>query len=72
MPLIADFQVQSPPAYQRFKIDIHLGMFKRAIRNLSELDDRWNEAAEIIKRHNLYAEALAVYRGKKAYMACII
>ncbi|VDK82898.1 unnamed protein product [Litomosoides sigmodontis] len=46
-------------------------MFNRAIRNLSELDDRWNEAAEIIKRHNLYAEALTVYRGKKAYMkAC--
>ncbi|VDO12556.1 unnamed protein product [Brugia timori] len=47
-------------------------MFRRAIRNLSELDDRWNEAAEIIKRQNLYTEALIVYRGKKTYLACIL
>ncbi|CAG9532078.1 unnamed protein product [Cercopithifilaria johnstoni] len=71
LPLLTDFQVHSPPAYQKSKIDIHLGMFKRAVRNLSELDDRWNEAVEIIKRQNLYAEALVIYRGKKAYLkAC--
>nr|CRZ25476.1 Bm638 [Brugia malayi] len=68
LPLLADFQTQSSPAYQKFKIDIYLGMFRRAIRNLSELDDRWNEAAEIIKRQNLYTEALIVYRGKKTYL----
>ncbi|MCP9262640.1 Elongator complex protein 1 [Dirofilaria immitis] len=56
---------------QMYKIDIHLGLFQRAVRNLSELDDHWNEAVEIIKRQNLYAEALAIYRGKKTYLkAC--
>ncbi|VBB31726.1 unnamed protein product [Acanthocheilonema viteae] len=70
--LLADFQAQSPPAYQKSKIDIYLGMFKQAIQNLSELDDRWNEAVEIIKRQNLYAEALTIYRGKKTYLACIL
>lgn len=70
--MLTNFQAQFPPAYQKSKIDIYLGMFQRAIQNLSELDDRWNEAAEIIKQQNLYAEALAVYRGKKTYLACIL
>uniref|UniRef100_A0A0R3RXY0 Elongator complex protein 1 n=1 Tax=Elaeophora elaphi TaxID=1147741 RepID=A0A0R3RXY0_9BILA len=53
LPLLTDFQTQSPPAYQKFKIDIHLGMFKRAIQNLSELDDRWieAEACELFANH---------------------
>ncbi|KAM3717585.1 Elongator complex protein [Dirofilaria immitis] len=71
LPLIANFQAQFPLSYQKYKIDIHLGLFQRAVRNLSELDDHWNEAVEIIKRQNLYAEALAIYRGKKTYLkAC--
>ncbi|VDK62423.1 unnamed protein product [Onchocerca ochengi] len=68
LSLLTNFQAHSPPSYQKSKIDIYLGLFQRAIRNLSELDDCWDEAAEIIKRQNLYAEALAVYRGKKTYL----
>uniref|UniRef100_A0A1I7VRA1 Elongator complex protein 1 n=1 Tax=Loa loa TaxID=7209 RepID=A0A1I7VRA1_LOALO len=67
LPLLANFQAQAPPAYQKSEIDIHLGMFQRAIWNLSELDNHWNKAVEIIQGKNLYTEALAVYRGKKNY-----
>uniref|UniRef100_A0A915Q691 Elongator complex protein 1 n=1 Tax=Setaria digitata TaxID=48799 RepID=A0A915Q691_9BILA len=68
LPLIMSFQSQSPLAYRKSKIDLYLGRFQRAVQNLSELDDHWNESAEIIKRHNLYAEALVAYRGKKTYL----
>lgn len=70
--MLADFQALSPSAYQKSKIDVYLRMFERAIHNLSELDDRLNDAIEIIKRQNLYTKALTVYRGKKTYPASVL
>ncbi|VDN07535.1 unnamed protein product [Thelazia callipaeda] len=68
LSLILDFQKHSPPAYQRYKIDLYLGSYVEAIRNLSEVDNCWEQAAEIITRQNLYSDALIAFRGKKAYL----
>lgn len=46
---------------------MHLGLHERALKNLAELDDKWDEIVRLIRRHNLYSQALSIFLGKSAY-----
>ncbi|KAG7091295.1 hypothetical protein E1B28_010341 [Marasmius oreades] len=56
------------PYYQRFRIDDHLRRYASALRNLSLAGhSRFDEAIEYAERHQLYEEALKIWKGTEYY-----
>ncbi|PVF95559.1 IkappaB kinase complex, IKAP component [Serendipita vermifera] len=53
------------PFYQRFRIDDHLKKYSRALGNLHEAGpEHFEEALRYIERHQLYSEAVALWRDE--------
>ena len=59
LPFLNELKKHTPPAYRRYKIDLHLKRYKDALQNLSEIhDEHREELLELIQAHRLYKEAL--------------
>ncbi|KAJ3555021.1 hypothetical protein NM688_g2799 [Phlebia brevispora] len=58
--------------YQRFKIDEHLKRHDKALRNLSLTgDDRFDEAMAYVEKHQLYDNALSIWKDTERYDAVL-
>ena len=50
LPFLNELKSHSPPAYRRYKIDLHLKRHKSALKNLSEIhDEHREEVIELIR-----------------------
>ena len=59
LPFLNELKKHAPPAYRRYKIDLHLRRYKDALKHLSEIhDEHREELLELIQAHRLYKEAL--------------
>ena len=64
LPFLNELKKHAPPAYRRYKIDLHLRRYKDALKNLSEIhDEHREELLELIQAHRLYKEALQHFPG---------
>ena len=53
LPFLNELKSHSPPAYRRYKIDLHLKRHKSALKNLSEIhDEHREEVIELIRSRN--------------------
>ena len=65
LPFLNELKSHSPPAYQRYKIDLHLKRHKSALKNLSEIhEDHREEVIELIRSQRLYKEGLQCFPDK--------
>ena len=48
--------------YKRYKIDMHLKKYSRALINISNCQDSFTECLELIRSRNLHKEALALFK----------
>lgn len=54
--------------YQRYTIDMHLERYEKALINISQAgDEHFNKCLELIEKHGLYKQALAIFLGKPQY-----
>ena len=53
LPFLNELKSHCPPAYRRYKIDLHLKRHKSALKNLSEIhDEHREEVIELIRSRN--------------------
>jgi elongator complex protein 1 len=58
--------------YQRFRIDDHLKRHVKALRNLGLAGaDHFEEAMSYVEQHQLYEEALSIWRNTDSYKAVL-
>ncbi|GIY88877.1 elongator complex protein 1 [Caerostris darwini] len=57
--------------YRKFKIDMHLKKFKRALVNISNCEDKFDECLQLIKDQRLYTEALNIFPSSSAQRQAI-
>lgn len=61
LPFLQELQEQSL-LRRKFMIDEHLQRYSKALGYLSEMNDTFDELLEFMETHNLYKDALAIYR----------
>ncbi|XP_055943072.1 putative elongator complex protein 1 [Argiope bruennichi] len=47
--------------YRKFKVDMHLQRYKKALSHISKCDDKFSECLQLIKDHRLYTDALYIF-----------
>uniref|UniRef100_A0A914C5A1 Elongator complex protein 1 n=1 Tax=Acrobeloides nanus TaxID=290746 RepID=A0A914C5A1_9BILA len=69
LPLLRDLQKISPPSYQQYHIDLKVDPpdLTSALSHLAEVEERFDETIQFIKKHRLYSKALAVFQNKPRY-----
>ncbi|KAG0223795.1 hypothetical protein BGW42_005533 [Actinomortierella wolfii] len=59
--------------YQRYRIDDHLKRYARALANLSQAGDKYfDECLAYAKKHDLYKEAIKIYRATPAKYKAVL
>lgn len=56
--------------YRKYRIDLHLNRFSKAIQNIARYqddDDKFQEALQLTITHGLYTEAMVAYRENEKY-----
>lgn len=62
LPFLRELRTLSPPEYQKFRIDDHLGRHAKALSWLIKSGaDHHREASSYVDKHKLYHEALELY-----------
>ncbi|KAJ1032623.1 hypothetical protein NDA16_000646 [Ustilago loliicola] len=62
LPFLRELRALSPPEYQKFRIDEHLGRHAKALSWLVKSGaDHHHEALQYVDKHKLYHEALELY-----------
>jgi len=47
--------------FRRYRIDIYIKQFNKALKHLSMCPDKFSNCLELIRKHELYSEALSIY-----------
>ncbi|PIO57521.1 hypothetical protein TELCIR_21065, partial [Teladorsagia circumcincta] len=56
-----------PEDYRKYRIDLFRSDWKSALKHLSYIDDKWDEAVELIREKNLYSTAMIFYKESSKY-----
>jgi len=67
LPILNKLQVATPPAYQRYLIDMEMKKYDRALVHLAKLKNHFDETVSLIKSHHLHAQALRLFKGGDKY-----
>ncbi|KAH7701980.1 elongator complex protein 1, partial [Aphelenchoides avenae] len=67
LALLNDLDSKTPDAYRRYHMDLLVEDWASALKHIAQVDERFDECIQHIKRHDLYLKALAVFRGTAKY-----
>ncbi|KHJ79892.1 hypothetical protein OESDEN_20447 [Oesophagostomum dentatum] len=67
IPLLNEFRKVEPEPYRKYRIDLVRNDWRGALRHLSQLDDKWDEAVALIRDKQLYSSALVIYKDLPKY-----
>ena len=57
----------SPESYMKYKIDMHLKNYSKAVANLAQCPEHFDQCVELVKAHDLYREALDAFAESPKY-----
>ncbi|WKX92800.1 hypothetical protein Q1695_010665 [Nippostrongylus brasiliensis] len=67
LPLLNELRKVEPEVYRKYRIDMIRSDWEGALRHLSQLDDKWEEAVDLIRDKNLFSVALLIYLNTPRY-----
>ncbi|KAK5983142.1 hypothetical protein GCK32_001347 [Trichostrongylus colubriformis] len=67
VPLLNELRKVEPEDYRKYRIDLFRSDWESALKHLSYLDDKWDEAVGLIREKNLYSAALIFYKESSKY-----
>ncbi|CAJ0593837.1 unnamed protein product [Cylicocyclus nassatus] len=67
IPLLNELRKIEPESYRKYRIDTVREDWRGALRHLSELDEKWEEAVALIREKDLYSAALIIYKDSPRY-----
>lgn len=71
LPFLAELTKCEPPAYQRYRINVHLQRWHKALENIATEEDAeqrsklFDLALEVIAKQGLYVSALGMFKGEQ-------
>ncbi|OQV11841.1 putative elongator complex protein 1 [Hypsibius exemplaris] len=75
IPFLNQFRSLQPEAYQKFSIDNHLKRYAKALGHLASMGrEKFTECVELVVQHQLYREALVIFREQseeRAKLLCL-
>ncbi|RCN24728.1 hypothetical protein ANCCAN_29570, partial [Ancylostoma caninum] len=67
LPLLNELRKIEPECYRKYRIDMVRGDWQGALRHLSLVNDKWEEAVALIRDKQLYSAALVICKGSTRY-----
>ncbi|KIH47660.1 hypothetical protein ANCDUO_22276, partial [Ancylostoma duodenale] len=67
LPLLNELRKVEPECYRKYRIDMVRSDWRGALRHLSLVDDKWEEAVALIRDKQLYSAALVIYKDSSRY-----
>ncbi|KAH7699393.1 elongator complex protein 1, partial [Aphelenchoides avenae] len=67
LALLNELDSKTPDAYRRYHIDLRLEDWSSALEHIAHVDERFDECIQHINQHDLYSNALSVFRGTPKY-----
>ncbi|CAI4226142.1 unnamed protein product [Auanema sp. JU1783] len=61
LPLLNELRKLEPEEYRKYRIDLLREDWKTALSNIAKLDDRFEEAVELVKSKGIYSDALEIF-----------
>ncbi|CAJ0962929.1 unnamed protein product, partial [Mesorhabditis belari] len=67
LPLLNRLRKIEPTEYRRYHIDLSREDWRSALSNIAQLDEKFDEALELIRQRELYPDALIIYQKLPRY-----